>query len=81
MYDLLKLTTVLPAIWPNSITTSFKDSKRCARTGERSSRLNAPAESHCPVQPPAPGRTHKKNRDRPPVAMSSLLKVSLIERP
>jgi hypothetical protein len=35
-----------------------------------------------PVQPPAPGRTHRQNRDRrPPVAMSSLLKVSVIKRP
>jgi mutator family transposase len=44
--------------------------------------LNAPAGSHCPVRPQTPGRTHRQNRDRrPPVAMSSLLKVSVIERP
>jgi hypothetical protein len=26
-----------------------------AKAGERSSRLNVPAGSHCPVRPPAPG--------------------------
>lgn len=36
------------------MTTNFKDSKHCARTGERSPRLNALAGSHSPVQPPAP---------------------------
>ena len=57
MHHLLKLLneTVLPAIWPSSTTTSFKDLKRYAKAGERSSRLNVPDGSHCPVRPPAPG--------------------------
>ena len=57
MHHLLKLLneTVLPAIWPSSTTTSFKDLKRYAKAGERSSRLNVPAGNHCPVRPPAPG--------------------------
>lgn len=37
-----------PAIWPRSMTPSSKVSRPCARTGERSSRPNAPAASPFP---------------------------------
>jgi hypothetical protein len=56
MYDLLKLLNDRSAGDLAELDNdSFKDLKRCARTGERSSRLNAPAGTHRAIQPPAPG--------------------------
>ena len=61
MYDLLKLLNDRSAGDLAELDNDeLQKSKRCARTGERSSRLNAPAGSHCRVQQrPPPTRRHE----------------------
>ena len=81
MYDLLKLLNDRSAGDLAELDNNgFKDLKRCARTGERSSRRTRPPEVTAPSNRRHPGEHIDRNRDRRPPVAIELPRQSLSDR-